>query len=114
LKERTCEGTAHENNRFGVCGDRRLCRLVHRWMRRLRAGIEHLRDGVKRNPGDALLPSSLARALAACPDGELRESAEALRLAEQACSDEGRNDPVFLDALAIALFVAKQAYRGFP
>jgi len=67
--------------------------------------IEVLRPGVER--GQPVLLNSLAWLLATCPDPDLRDGAEALRLARLACPGDSCH-PAILDTLAAALAEAGQ------
>ena len=61
-----------------------------------------LREGLTRVPGHVGLSILLAEALATCPDADLRDSTEAVRLAEQVCRKTGFRVPQALNALAAA------------
>jgi len=65
-------------------------------------GLRLLREALELSPGKQEIRNLLARGLAACPVDALRDSEEALRLAEEACARTDRRRPDFLDTLAIA------------
>lgn len=65
-------------------------------------GLELLREGLEAIPGHKEIRNQLSRSLAVCPVDALRNSDEALRLAEALCAETGRRNPEFLDTLAIA------------
>ncbi len=65
-------------------------------------GLKLLREAHGAIPGHKEIRSHLARGLAACPVDALRDSDEALRLAEALCAETDRQNPEFLDTLAIA------------
>jgi tetratricopeptide (TPR) repeat protein len=64
--------------------------------------LEHLRAAVRLEPGQPPFLMDLAWLLATHPDPALRDGAEAVRLAEEACSATGYQDPRALDVLAAA------------
>jgi tetratricopeptide (TPR) repeat protein len=66
-------------------------------------GIEHLRESLQLKPDQPDALASLAWVLATSSRAELRDGAEADRLARRACELTHRNDPVALDSLAAAL-----------
>jgi tetratricopeptide (TPR) repeat protein len=68
-----------------------------------REQIRHLRTALGFEPSLTRARWSLAWLLASQPDPELRDSAEAVRLAEALTSESGRRDPYVLDLLAAAL-----------
>jgi len=61
-----------------------------------------LQEGLTHTPADPELMNNLAWLLATCPVDEIRNGAEALRLAEQACRIAGHSNPTLLDTLAAA------------
>jgi tetratricopeptide (TPR) repeat protein len=64
--------------------------------------IAHFRTAIAlKNDGPATL-SALAWLLATAADPKLRDGAEAVRLAEQACRQTGGRDPSCLDALSVS------------
>ncbi len=62
-----------------------------------------LRDGLRHWPADIRLANDLAWLLATCPKADVRNGAEALRLASTACEAAGQPHPGLLDTLAAAL-----------
>lgn len=69
---------------------------------RLDEAVGHLREALRRNPGWPAPSNQLAWILATCQDPTIRNGAEAVRLAQQACRVKGYRDPRFLDTLAAA------------
>ena len=65
--------------------------------------IRHLREALEFEPTRRSLRLSLAWLLATCEDPQLRNGAEAVRLAEALASETGRRDALVLDVLAAAL-----------
>lgn len=65
-------------------------------------GISLLSEGLGYNPEDINAADALARILAACPEAEHRDPAEAVRRAERVCMASQRGHPLHLDTLAIA------------
>jgi len=61
------------------------------------------REGLEQTPRHTALANRLAWLLATCPEPEVRDGAEALRLARQVCQWTGEKDPAVLDTLAAAL-----------
>ena len=66
------------------------------------AAITALRRAHQLQPGSRELANSLAWHLATAPDANLRDPAEAIRLAEFACADRAATRPGWLDTLAAA------------
>jgi len=62
----------------------------------------HLRTALQRQPDHAAAMNDLAWLLAAGPTESLRDTPEAIRLAERACALTQRRNPRFLDTLATA------------
>lgn len=62
-----------------------------------------LRDGLRHRPADIRLTNDLAWLLATSPKADVRNGAEALRLASTACEAAGPPHPGLLDTLAAAL-----------
>lgn len=69
---------------------------------RSKLGLEHLRRAAQLVPDRPEPLEALARVLATNPDPGVRNSAEAVRLAEQAIRMAGRPEPRLLDTLAAA------------
>lgn len=65
--------------------------------------IRTLREGMQACPGHPAPMAAFARLLATCPDANLRNAAEAARLAERAIQITGQNDPEAMNALATVL-----------
>jgi len=70
--------------------------------------LDVLRAGLARNPDDARLASELAWELATTPADELRDGAQAVRLARAACRTAGESRADLLDTLGAALAEAGQ------
>jgi len=70
--------------------------------------LDVLRAGLARNPDDARLASELAWQLATTPADELRNGAEAVRLARTLCREAGESRADLLDTLGAALAEAGQ------
>jgi tetratricopeptide (TPR) repeat protein len=68
--------------------------------------IGHARAALRIAPGHAYATRELVRILATCPDPELRDPAEAVRLAEAARDRAGAPDADLLDSLALAYAAA--------
>ncbi len=85
-----------------VAAHRNAARALAR-MRRFREALAALRRGLAAVPDDPRLTNALAWMLATCPDDDLRDGVEAVRLAEDLCRRTSRRDPVPLDTLAAAL-----------
>ena len=66
----------------------------------------HLREAVRLNPGDPGYANDLAWTLATAPDPQLRDPAEALRLASSLVEAKSPPDPNDLDTLAAAYAAA--------
>ena len=69
---------------------------------RTREAAIQYREALKLNPNLAGALNNLAWVLAASPDDELRNGAEAVRLAERACELTHSGEPLFLGTLAAA------------
>ena len=69
---------------------------------RTREAVAQYREALKLNPNLAGALNNLAWVLAASPDDELRNGAEAVRLAERACELTHSGEPLFLGTLAAA------------
>ena len=69
---------------------------------RTREAVAQYREALKLNPNLAGALNNLAWVLAASPDDELRNGAEAVRLAEHACELTHSSEPLFLGTLAAA------------
>lgn len=67
-----------------------------------------LRDGLGENHNDTRLANELAWQLATSPEDELRNGAEAVRLARMACRGDNESIPDFLDTLGAALAEAER------
>ncbi len=70
-------------------------------LRRFDQALEVLRQGLSQVPDDPTLSSALARLLATCPEPELRDLPESLRLATGAARATDFQDPSMLLTLAI-------------
>jgi tetratricopeptide (TPR) repeat protein len=68
--------------------------------------IEHARAALRIAPGHAFATRELVRILSTCPDPELRDPAEAVRLAEAARDRAGAPDADLLGSLALAYAAA--------
>lgn len=80
---------------------------------RWREADQILREGLARTPHDVLLMARLAELRAACPEAELRDGAEAVRLAEATTrAQRGGDDAAALDLLAAAYAEAGQFERA--
>ncbi len=79
--------------------------IQQEWVRRGRysAAVDLLREGLKLTPGQLVMSNNLAWLLATCPDPDVRNGAEAIRLASNVVDVTGRSDPSTLDTLAAAL-----------
>jgi arylsulfatase A-like enzyme/Flp pilus assembly protein TadD len=69
---------------------------------RMKEAVAQYDQAVRLNPKRPDWANHLARILASNMDDEVRDGAEAVRLAESACAGAGRANPVFLDTLAAA------------
>ncbi|MGA2243313.1 MAG: tetratricopeptide repeat protein, partial [Verrucomicrobiota bacterium] len=69
---------------------------------RTREAVAQYREALRLNPNLAGALNKLAWALATSPDDELRNGAEAVRLAERACELTQNREPLFLGTLAAA------------
>ena len=69
---------------------------------RTREAVAQYREALRLNPNLAGALNNLAWVLAASPDDELRNGAEAVRLAERACELTHYGEPSFIDTLAAA------------
>lgn len=65
--------------------------------------IEQLRAGLRANPESSMVANALAWALATCPDGSLRNGAEAVQLATPLCRPGAVERYEHFDTLAAAL-----------
>jgi len=63
---------------------------------------EHLRQALLSEPDHTGAMNNLAWLLATCPEQDIRDGAEAVRLAKRACQLTDHQDPKFLDTLAAA------------
>jgi tetratricopeptide (TPR) repeat protein len=64
--------------------------------------VGHYREALRTAPGRAALANNLAWLLATSRDPRIRDTAEAVRLAEEACRASGFREPTFLNTLAAA------------
>jgi tetratricopeptide (TPR) repeat protein len=69
---------------------------------RTREAVAQYREALRLNPDLAVALNNLAWVLAASPDDELRNGAEAVRLAEHACKLTHYGEPLFIGTLAAA------------
>jgi arylsulfatase A-like enzyme/tetratricopeptide (TPR) repeat protein len=69
---------------------------------RLAEAVAEYREAVRLNPDAPDWANHLAKILATHANAEFRDGAEAVRLAEQACSATGEKNAAFLDTLAAA------------
>jgi tetratricopeptide (TPR) repeat protein len=69
---------------------------------RTREAVAQYREALRLNPDLAVALNNLAWVLAASPDDELRNGAEAVRLAERACELTHYGEPFFIGTLAAA------------
>jgi tetratricopeptide (TPR) repeat protein len=69
---------------------------------RIREAVAQYREALRLNPNLAGALNNLAWVLAASPDAELRNGAEAVRLAERACELTHYGEPLFIGTLAAA------------
>ena len=69
---------------------------------RTREAVAQYREALRLNPNLAGALNKLAWALATSPDDELRNGAEAVRLAERACELTHYGEPLFIGTLAAA------------
>ena len=69
---------------------------------RTREAVAQYREALRLNPNLAGALNNLAWVLAASPDDELRNGAEAVRLAERACELTHYGEPLFIGTLAAA------------
>ena len=69
---------------------------------RNREAVAQYREALRLNPNLARALSNLAWMLATSPDDELRNGAEAVRLAERACELTHHGEPLFIGTLAAA------------
>jgi len=69
---------------------------------RTREAVAQYREALRLNPNLARALNNLAWVLAASPDDELRNGAEAVRLAERACKLTHYDEPLFIGTLAAA------------
>jgi len=84
--------------------------LVHLLLedRQYREAATVLRQGYEQGREAVRLANDLAWLLATCPDEQVRDGREALRLARQACDLAGAPHPGLLDTLAAALAAGEQ------
>jgi choline-sulfatase len=85
----------HEEARVGLSG-------VFEARRQPRDAAQVLREGLRLRPDCVKLANNLAWLLATASDRELRDGAEAVRLAEGIVERRGDDDPAILDTLAAA------------
>jgi tetratricopeptide (TPR) repeat protein len=69
---------------------------------RTREAVAQYREALRLNPNLAGALNNLAWVLAASPDAELRNGAEAVRLAERACELTQYGEPLYLETVAAA------------
>ena len=69
---------------------------------RTREAVAQYREALRLNPNLADALNNLAWVLAASPDAELRNGAEAVRLAERACELTQYGEPLYLETVAAA------------
>lgn len=79
----------------------RAKQTLGQYAKRYEDGLNVLRRGKEIRGSDPIIVDIKARALAACPEDALRDSAAALEAAEEACAATARQNPVCLDTLAI-------------
>ena len=70
--------------------------------------IAHYREALKLKPGALMTLNNLAWVLATHPEADLRNGAEAVQLAEQACEHTSYKQTVFVGTLAAAYAEAGQ------
>ena len=75
---------------------------VLRKMGKFEDAIAHYRQGLRVEPDDVTAGNALAWILAAHPNVKLRDTGEAIKLAERAVELTQRENPQFLDTLAVA------------
>jgi tetratricopeptide (TPR) repeat protein len=75
-----------------------VCAALGQWPE----AVSHAREAYRLAPEQPEALANLARILATAPDEKLRDGAEAVRLAERACTPANRRDPLMLDTLAAA------------
>ena len=75
-------------------------------------GLQRLRDIATNAPDSPRMLDELAWLLATYPDSELRDGAEAVRLAERACALTDRRVPALLATLAAAYAETGDFSRG--
>jgi tetratricopeptide (TPR) repeat protein len=66
------------------------------------AAVAELRNAHRLDPDNPLALNDLAWLLAVCPPNNIRNGAEAVRLAKRACEVTGHRDPLLLNTLAAA------------
>jgi len=71
-------------------------------LRRFAEAIDAYREAHRRSPGNPSTARDFAWALAVCPQADLRDGAQSLRLAQQLNQQTQFADPRFLDVLAVA------------
>ena len=69
---------------------------------RTREAVAQYQEALRLNPDLAGALNNLAWVLATCPDDQLRNGAEAVRLAERACELTHYREPLFIGTLAAA------------
>jgi tetratricopeptide (TPR) repeat protein len=79
---------------------------------RSRTAIAHYRQALRMQPGWPPAEAGLAWELATAAEGELRDPAEAVKLAASACQQTGHKNARFLDILAAALAAEGQFARA--
>jgi len=89
------------DNRSVQTNMNRAKQILGQYAKRYTDGLNVLRRGKTIRGSDPILLDIKARALAACPEDELRDCAAALDAAEKACAATSRQNPVYLDTLAI-------------
>jgi tetratricopeptide (TPR) repeat protein len=67
-----------------------------------KAAIAHYREAIRLDTNNPAYPNDLAWLLATCPKPDIRDGAEAVRLAEQACRLSGGKEPRFWGTLDAA------------
>ena len=80
--------------------------MVRRDLGRAGEALPLFSRALRIRPNDADVMANLARIRACWPDAKLRNAAEAVRIAEQACQLSGRKHAGYLDTLAIAYAAA--------
>ncbi len=75
-------------------------------------GLQHLREALRLDPDRADFMRDTAWLLATCPDGQVRDGPEALRLAARALERAPTAGPIYLDVLAAACAEAGEFGRA--